>query len=103
MTHNWKIYNLDRNILDGNVYGVLYACESDFNNHRTRHIDYVTLSTGSSSEPGFIPFEDLTESGIKEWFINTLSTSSIETQNSSSISLQIIESNNITTQRGTPW
>ena len=50
MQHTWKIYDLKRNIADGVVIEVTYACESAYEQSGTRQIGDITLS-GSASDP----------------------------------------------------
>ena len=102
MVHTWKIYDLKRTISDGFITDVTYACESEFSGSSTRKIGDLTLS-GSTSEPGFIPYEDLTESEVLGWVSSNIDENVIETENSASIAQNIIARAAITSSTGTPW
>ncbi len=102
MQHTWKIYDLKRNIADGVVIEVTYACESTHEQSGTRQIGNITLS-GSASDSGFIDFDSLTEGKVLEWVYSSVDKSSIETSNSASIAQSIIIRAKRTTKRGTPW
>jgi len=102
MQHTWKIYDLKRNIADGVVIEVTYACESAHEQSGTRQIGDITLS-GSASDSGFIAFDSLTEEKVLEWVHSNVDKSSIETSNSASIAQAIVRQAARTTKRGTPW
>ena len=102
MIHTWKIYDLKRTTSDGLVTNVTYACESSYDNSSTRSIGEITLS-GSPSETGFIPYEDLTETEVLGWVNANIDEAAVQTANSASIATQIIRRAAITSSNGTPW
>ena len=102
MEHNWAIYNLKRNLSDGLVTEVTYACESNYSGSGVRRIGDLEVS-GSASDPDFIEYEDLTEGDVLAWVTGSVDTSSIETINSSSVAEQVAAQAAITTGTGTPW
>lgn len=102
MEHIWKIYNLERITTTGFVTDVTYACESSYNGTFTRSIGDLLLS-GSDSEPGFIPYEDLTESEVLGWVNAGIDEAAIETSNSASIAAMIIAEAAVTSSDGIPW
>ncbi len=102
MNHIWKIYNLKRTISNGVVNVITYACESEFSGSTTRKIGNLTLS-GSDTEPGFVPYEDLTESKVLEWVDADVDKTMFETENSASIAASIVTRAAITESNGTPW
>ena len=102
MIHTWKIYDLKRTTSDGLVTNVTYACESSYDNSSTRSIGEITLS-GSPSEAGFIPYEDLTETEVLGWVNANIDEAAVQTANSASIATQIIRRAAITSSNGTPW
>ena len=102
MEHIWKIYNLKRNLSDGLVTEVTYGCESNYSGSGVRRIGDLEVS-GSASDPGFIEYENLTEEIILTWVTGSIDTSSIETENSSSVAEQVARKAAITTGNGTPW
>ncbi len=102
MIHTWKIYNLERTITDGVVNKVTYACETNNDQFSNRAIDSITI-TGSTSDEGFIPYENLVEGDILAWVTSSIDTSIFETQNSSSIATMVSASAAITKAEGLPW
>ena len=102
MIHTWKIYDLKRTTSDGLVTNVTYACESSYDNSSTRSIGEITLS-GSPSEAGFIPYEDLTETEVLGWVNANIDEAAVQTANSATIATQIIRRAAITSSNGTPW
>tara|TARA_B100001093_G_scaffold277331_2_gene265043 strand:+ start:536 stop:850 length:315 start_codon:yes stop_codon:yes gene_type:complete len=102
MKHIWKIYNLERIKADGFVTDVTYACESSDNNISTRLIGDLTLS-GSTEEPGFVPYENLTESEVLGWVNASIDEAAVETANSASIAAMAIARAAITSSNGIPW
>lgn len=102
MEHIWKIYNLERITTTGFVTDVTYACESSYNGTFTRSIGDLLLS-GSDSEPGFIPYEDLTESEVLGWVNAGIDEAAIETSNSASIAAIIVAEAAVTSSDGIPW
>lgn len=102
MEHTWKIYDLKRNLSDGVVTTVTYACESNHDNTSTRKIGEFDV-TGDPSDADFIAYDDLTEADVLSWVDANVNKSSIETENSSSISARITARAARTSGRGTPW
>jgi len=102
MEHIWKIYNLERVTANGFVTDVIYACESSYNGVSTRSIGDLLLS-GSDSEPGFIPYEDLTESEVLGWVSTNIDEAAIQTSNSASIAIMIEANAAVTSSNGLPW
>ena len=101
MEHIWKVYNMNRTISDGVVIDVTYGCVSSYEGTTTRTIGDFTM-VGTPSEPGFIPYESLTEDEVLVWVSNNVDESAIETSNSSSIAYMISASAAVTTEEGTP-
>ena len=102
MTHTWKIYDLKRTISEDVVTNITYACESHLSGSSSREIGQLDIS-GSTSDPDFIPFSDLTQDNVLAWVTGSIDTSSIETLNSASIAQQIKAKAAITEVNGTPW
>lgn len=102
MNHTWKIYDLKRTIADGVVTEVTYACESNYSGSGTRKIGELTV-TGSTDDPDFIPYEDLTQTDVLGWVDTNIDKTIFETENSASIAQQVEARAAITEVRGTPW
>ena len=102
MEHVWQINYLKRTKTDGVVIQVGYRLESNYNNFEVTKIGDFTL-TGSTTDEGFIPFENLTEETVLGWVSSNVNKTLIETQNSSSISELEIREETKTEIYGTPW
>ena len=88
MTHRYKIRKTKHDPSTGLITKIIFSLitteGSDFKN-----VGLECNLTGSPSDPGFIPFNDLTQSDI-EGFIDTyLNKSTIESENSASLATQI--------------
>lgn len=102
MQHTWKIYDLKRTIADGVVTEVTYACESNEGGFGTRKIGELTV-TGSTDDPDFIPYEDLTQTDVLGWVDTNIDKTIFETENSASIAQRIVAQAAITEASGIPW
>ncbi len=102
MNHTWSILNLKRTTSTGVVTEIKYQCQSEHDNMIDRQIERLII-TGSTSDEGFIEYDNLTEENVLGWVNNLVDTSSIETSLSSSIEdmLEVISQN--TSSEGTPW
>ena len=102
MNHNWKIYDLKRIKASGVVNTITYGCESEESGFSTRKIGELTI-TGSDSDPGFIPYDNLTEANVIGWVTGSVNVAGIQTENSSSIASNIAAAAAVTESNGTPW
>ena len=104
MTHTWKIYDLKRTISTGVVDEITYACESEDSGFGAREIGYLTI-TGSPSDEGFIPYDNLTEGIVLAWVTGSseVDIPATETLCSASIAMSVSASAAITEAYGTPW
>lgn len=102
MEHVWKIYDLKRVIADGVVTEVTYACESSYEGFGTRKIGGLTVN-GSADDPGFIPYEDLTQADVLGWIDANVDKTVFEIENSASIAERIVAQAAITESNGIPW
>lgn len=103
MEHILKIYGLQRAEPDGVVDSIMYGLESNHNNHTERYTSILAI-TGSSTDEGFVFYENLTEDVILGWVTSAIDISAIEAQNSSSIAqIEFSSSNQIIKKIGIPW
>ena len=102
MEHVWHINYLKRTKTNGVVIQIGYRLESNYNSFEVTKIGDFTL-TGSTTDEGFIPFENLTEETVLGWVSSNVNKTLIETQNSSSISELEIREETKTEIYGTPW
>lgn len=106
MDYTWKIYNLTRTTSDDVVYEVIYGCIATTSSYTSSytHRQASTLEiTGSSSDPDFIPYEDLTEDIVISWVTGSIDPLAFKTEVSASLALQINHQNNITKETSVPW
>jgi len=110
MTHKWKIYNLERQLDSGVVYKITYQCSTVYGltpeypgqkDALTR--DSIFISTDSVSDPGFIPYENLTQDIVLGWITGSIDQAAIETAHSASIAQRIYDEQNPITGSGLPW
>jgi len=105
MATSWQILNTERQSANGLVVEVTYACTAQLNNQFDRRIDRVEL-TGDPSEPGFIPYENLTQDIVVNWVKEVLGStevSSIENTLESSVIAKQAAVDAQTVESGLPW
>lgn len=102
MEHTWKIYDLKRNLADGVVTKVTYACESVHDKVRTRKIGEFDI-IGNPSDDGFIAYDNLTEVEVLNWVNGNVDKSAIEAENATFINNRIAARAARTSGTGTPW
>jgi hypothetical protein len=85
MTHKWTIYNLERQFDSGTVYKVTYQCSTFyglvpgyFGQKDALTRDSIFISTDSVSDPGFIPYENLTQDIVLGWITGSIDQAAIE-------------------------
>ena len=110
MTHNWKIYNIERQNTDGVVFKVFYQCSSTYGltEEYPHQQDALTRSSifipvKSPAEPDFIPYEELTQDIVFGWITGSIDQVGIELTNSASIATKVREHLYPVTGSGVPW
>jgi hypothetical protein len=102
MEHTWKIYDLERTISNGVIFKVLYGCNSEKDGIARRKTGELELS-GSDSDEGFIPYDNLKESDVLGWLASAIDQPAIEAENAALIQEHIAELNSTDEANGTPW
>jgi len=102
MEYTWKIYDLKRTIDNGVVTLVTYACEGEYESNFDRKIGELEV-VGSTSDEGFVAFDDLTEEIVLGWVSSSVDQPAIELLISSSIHERVQIQSEITEATGTPW
>ena len=102
MEYTWSIINLKRTISDDVVNEIQYQCLAESASYSDRQISYLTI-TGSSEDPDFIPYEDLTEGVVLAWVTGSIDKSTFESETSASLALYINDVNGITEENGLPF
>ena len=97
MTHTYKITDLEKDRSTGVVTKVFYTLTTvSGKGEKVNYADEFTV-TGTDSDDGFIPYNNLTESDILGWLDANVDKTTIETQTSSSVT------NRTGTSTGLPW
>ena len=102
MNYIWEIYDLKRIKANGLVIEVDYACELNEGGWSGRHIGTIQVS-GSTSDEGFIPYENLNKDTVLGWVTSSIDTASIETELSASAASDITMQQSFAEIKGTPW
>ena len=92
MNYTWNIVNLKRTISDDVVNEIQYQCIAESASYSERQISLLEI-TGSSEDPGFIPYEDLTEGIVLAWVTGSIDKTSFELEVSSSLASQVNDVN----------
>jgi hypothetical protein len=104
MTTSWKIAVMKRINATGLVVDVTYIFNAEEGNVLDRKVGSMTFS-GSTDEPGFVPYEDLTEEIVLNWVFNSLGSekTSIETEVTGRVQARYDEQQNNPYSQGVPW
>ncbi len=105
MTTDWKIFDVKRQTADGVVIEVTYGCTVQLDNFIDRTIGKQTFN-GDPLEPGFVPYEDLTETTVLGWVQASLGAeevTAIETALQDSVFAQKAAKDAETVTSGLPW
>ena len=92
MNYTWNIVDLKRTISDDVVNEIQYQCIAESASYSERQISSLEI-TGSSEDPGFIPYEDLTEGIVLAWVTGSIDKTSFELEVSSSLASQVNDVN----------
>lgn len=101
----WKIVNLKRKPATGLVVEATWIVNFELDGTTTRKIG-VTELEGSTEDPGFIPFESLTEEVVLGWVKDKLGEAAItemENQYQNELENSIQRKANPEFLVGTPW
>lgn len=105
MTTNWQIFDVKRQTVDGVVIKVVYGCTVQLDNFVDRTIGEQTFN-GDPLEPGFVPYEDLTEAIVLGWVQTSLGTEAVtatETALQNNVTAQKAAKDAETVVSGLPW
>lgn len=104
MTTNWKIAGMKRIDTTGLVVEVTYIFNAQEDNVLDRKVGSMTFS-GSTSDPNFVPFDELTEEIVLGWVYNKLGAekTTIENKVIERIQQKITEIQNNPYKQGLPW
>lgn len=101
----WKIADAKRKVPSGLVIEVVYIMNFELESESDRHVGIAKFESDPTA-PGFIPFEQLTESIMIDWVKTQLGEekiASITTQAESRLQERIDRKKNPETLPGLPW
>ena len=97
----WTISTMEHNTVDGGVIVAHWQCTEVDGDYSAR--SYSTQSfTYDASSPDFIPYDDLTEAVVLQWVFDAMGADEV-TRIQDSLTANIAEQKNPTTQDGVPW
>jgi hypothetical protein len=104
MTTKWTIAGMKRIDATGLVVDVTYIFNAEEDGIMDRKVGNVTFS-GSTTEPGFIPYEDLTESDVLNWVYDSLGSEKVSIENSVTTRVQdlVTQKQQNPYSQGVPW
>ena len=106
--YSWSINTLNRELSDGVVYTVHWLLSASRDNPNISGETYTTSTYGSQgftadpSDPGFIPYPDLTEADCIGWVQDALGIEAV-TALEDGLSSQLDEQETPTQAAGVPW
>lgn len=80
MTTNWTIAGIKSLSNNGLVVKVTYIFKAEQDNINDRKVGDLSF-TGQTNDPGFVPFDQLTEEIVLGWVYNKLGTQKTEIEN----------------------
>lgn len=105
MATTWQILNTKRENINGLVIEVAYACNAQLDILADATEGRLEF-TGDPSDPGFIPYEDLTQAILLDWVKTALGNTevtAIETTLENNLAVRKAEMEAITVSNGLPW
>lgn len=105
METTWNIIELKRKPDTGLVFEVTYILNFTLNGAYTRYVGSVQLE-GSETDPGFIPYENLTEQTVQAWIVDQVGQSTIDeiiARHQQQLEQVIYERENPAFLTGRPW
>jgi hypothetical protein len=102
MVHTWEISDLERLESNGFINLVRWRCLTNKGKYFTKKAGEFTLQ-GNPSDPGFIPFEDVTEEIAQGWVTSNVDKPYYENLNAESINEFEDADNALPISSGLPW
>ncbi len=100
MTITWTIQNLTRDLSNGFVINVAWACTAQQDSASAFH-GGTTAYVNNPDEPNFIPYDDLTEAIVLGWVWEALGEQKAEIE--ASLTAKVEKQLHPTTANGLPW
>jgi hypothetical protein len=104
MITKWVIAGMKRIESTGLVVDVTYIFNAEEDNIMDRKVGNITFS-GSPSDPGYVPYEDLTESDVLGWVYAKLGSEkvAIETSVTTRVQELVTQKQQNPYSQGVPW
>jgi hypothetical protein len=107
-TYTWSVNTLERELSDGVVYTAHWSLAASRPNPNVSGEDYTAGAYGSQgftadlSDPGFIPYDNLTEAICIGWIQDALGAETVSSMESG-LSTNLDKQENPTEANGVPW
>jgi hypothetical protein len=98
----WSIVQLERNTTDGLVITAHWQATLESEGRQARVYGSVTLPAKETTDPTFVPFEEITEEIAIQWVKNVLGEQTVA-EYEESLESQLSALLNPPTQTGLPW
>ena len=99
---NWSISQLDRSLPDGCVTTVHWRLSATDGNASGTVYGTISLPSKDPAEPGFIPYDQLTEAQVVQWVKDEMGADTVAAHEAN-VQAQIDAQKNPTTAAGLPW
>lgn len=101
VTLTWAVNNMTRVVDDGFVVVVDWSCAASATGVQGAFYGGQTTYTNDPSEPGFIPYDQLTEAEVLGWVYTALGDQKAEIE--TNLTAKVEKQLNPTTANGVPW
>ena len=101
ITLNWSVNNMTRVIDDGFVIVVDWSCTASATGVQGAFYGGQSTYKNDPSEPGFIPYDQLTEAEVLGWVYTGLGDQKAEIE--ATLTAKVEKQLNPTTAQGVPW
>ena len=104
METNWNIAGIKSLSSNGLVIKATYTFNAEQDNILDRKVGELTF-TGQTSDPGFVPFNELTENIVLGWVFNKLGAQKTEIENevTGRVTQRLVEIQNNPYTNEVPW
>ena len=101
VTLTWAVNNMTRVVDDGFVIKVDWSCTASATGVQGAYYGGQTTYVNNPSEPGFIPYDQLTEAEVLGWVYAGLGDQKAEIE--TTLTAKVQKQLNPTTAQGVPW
>ncbi len=101
VTLTWAVNNMTRVVDDGFVVVVDWSCTASATGVNGAFYGGQTTYTNDPTEPGFIPYDQLTEAEVLGWVYTALGDQKAEIE--ATLTAKVEKQLNPTTAQGVPW